>query len=109
MFANANASHRRRECDGLKSCMLHGLLRNLDRSMIVAMVTMRMMESAIDQVINVVAVRNCLVAAAWTMFVFRIMASVATQLVTAVRIGLADRNRVFLDSTALLMAQVTIV
>ena len=47
-------------------------------------------------------------AATWTMFVFRIVADVAAELVTAVRVALADCYSVFLDSTALLMAQVTI-
>ena len=89
--------------------MLHGLLPCVDGPVIVAMVAVRMMESAIDQVIDVVAVRNCFVAATGTMFVFRIVASVAAELVTAVRVSLADRNSVFLDSAALLMAQVTIV
>ena len=47
-------------------------------------------------------------AATWTMFVFRIVADVAAELVAAIRVSLADRNSVFLDSTALLMTQVTI-
>jgi hypothetical protein len=76
--------------------------------MIIAMVAVRMMELAIDEVIDVVAVRHGLVAAAWTVFVFRIMPRLVGEVLTPVGIRLRDRKDVVLLLVAFLMTKMTI-
>jgi hypothetical protein len=77
--------------------------------MIVAMVAVRMMEFAIDQVVDVIAVRHRLVAAAGTMFVLRIMPCLLGELVTTVGIRLANGKDMILHFGAFLMTEMTIV
>jgi hypothetical protein len=81
---------------------------NLYGTMIVAMVAVRMVELAVDQVVDVIAVRHRLVAAAGSMFVRRIMPSLVAKMVTPIRIQLAYGKDVFLNRVALLMVKMTI-
>ena len=76
--------------------------------MIVAMIAMRMVEFAIDEVIDVVAMWHGLVAAAGTMFVLRIMPRLVREVVTPVGIRFRDGKDVVLLLVAFLMTKMTI-
>ena len=56
---------------------------------------MRMMEMPSDQVINVIAMRDCLVATTWTVDVFSVVLATGMFWGTGGWILLADRNHVF--------------
>jgi hypothetical protein len=73
--------------------------------MVVAMVAVGMMELAIDEVIDVVAVWHRLMAAARTMFVFRIMPRLVGEVVTPVGIRFRDGKDVVVLLVALLMTK----
>ena len=78
--------------------------------MIVAVAVVRMVEMPSDQVVNMVPMRNCLVAAPWAMSVFRLMLAAVMTWSAGRGILLADRNHVLCHSTAiLLMAQLPFV
>jgi hypothetical protein len=76
---------------------------------VVAVVAVRVMQVAVDQVINVVAVRDCLVAAAWAVLVIFRMA-LAIVLRRAIRlVHAADRELVLLDISTGLVMQMPVV
>jgi hypothetical protein len=79
------------------------------RAVIVAMVTMRMVEPAVDEIVNVVAVGDCLMAATRAVVVIRTVAQLALEFVATLGIGFRHSNHMIFDPTALLMAQVTVV
>ena len=81
---------------------------NLHGTMIVAMVAVRMVEFAVDQVVDVIAVRHRLVTAARTMLVLRVMPRRVSKMVAPVGIRLANRKNVFLHLVSFLMAEMTI-
>ncbi len=71
--------------------------------MIVAVTVMRMMEMPSDQIIHVIAMRNCLVATTWTVNVSRFMLAAVMTRSAGSRVLLADRNDMFCHSAALLL------
>ena len=76
--------------------------------MIVTMIAVRMVKFAIDEVIDVVAVWHCLMAAAGAMFVLRIMPRLVGEVMTPVGIRFRDRKDVVLLLVAFLMTKMTI-
>lgn len=81
---------------------------DFDRTVIVAMIAVGMMENSIHQIINMIAMRHRLVAAPGTMLVFRIVFLILGELMAALRIGLADGKDMILNCFPVLMNQVTI-
>ncbi len=74
------------------------------------MIAMGMMEMPSDQVIGVITVGNCLMAAARTMDMSRLVLAAVVSWSTSVGIAFADRNRVLCHgSVGFLVAQVTVV
>jgi hypothetical protein len=71
--------------------------------MIVAVTVMRMMKMPSDQVVHVIAMRNCLVTTAWTMNMSRLMLAAVMTRSAGSRILLADRNDMLCHSAALLL------
>jgi hypothetical protein len=86
------------------SAMHHG-----DGAMVITVIAMGMVEMPIDQVVEVIAVRNRLMAAARAMDMFCIMATALMPRRTRIRITLANRNRVLCHSNVFLMAKVALV
>lgn len=81
-----------------------------DGAVIVAMAIMGMVEMPINQVIDMIAVRNCLVAAGRTMDMCRFVVATIVSRRAGIRIALADGNRMFSHHSAfLLVAQVPFV
>jgi hypothetical protein len=76
----------------------------LNAPVIVAVIAVRMMQVAADQVINMVAVRNCLVAAAWAVIVSAFELRRATD-----RIRGIDRNYVLVDMITVNVMQAAVV
>jgi len=81
---------------------------DLHGAMIVTMIAVRMVKFAIDEVIDVVAVWHCLMAAAGAMFVLRIMPRLVGEVMTPVGIRFRDRKDVVLLLVAFLMTKMTI-
>lgn len=71
--------------------------------MIVAMIAMRMMQSAINKIIDVIAMRHLRVAAVGTMYVF-----FTFDRATTIRIGFADFDHMFVDVTVMRVMQVSV-
>ncbi len=91
------------ECSG--GLTLHGL----QRAVIIAMVAVRMVEAAVDEVIDMVAVRNRLMPAAGPMDVPRLMTLVAIIRRALVRVSRAHFDDVLIDLVSVLMVEVAIV
>ena len=83
------------------------LFHHLKRPVVVAVSVMRMMQSAINQIIHVVAVRNGGVAAVGAVNVLSVMAFSSKR--AYVRIGIADGNGVFNHMVAVRMVQMAVV
>ena len=77
--------------------------------MVVAMVTVRMVQVAVDQVVDVVTVRDGFVATTGTMDVVGLMAAALVLGGAAVGIGGRDGDHVLVDVVAMRMVQVTVV
>ena len=74
------------------------------------MIAVGMMEMSSDQVIGVITVGNCLMAAARTMDMSRLVLAAVVSWSTSVGIAFADRNRVLCHGgVGFLVAQVTVV
>jgi len=67
------------------------------------MIAMRMMQAAVNKIINVIAVRHLRMAAVRTMYVFFTLDRVAT-----IRIGFADFDHMFVDVAVMRMMHVSI-
>ena len=76
--------------------------------MVVAVVLVRVVQVALDEVIDVVAVRHRLVAAAGPMLVLCVMSRLVGEVATPVGIRLANGKGVFRNRVALLMTKMTI-
>ena len=87
--------------------MFQKLSYNLKRPMVVAMFVMRMMQSAIHQIIHVVAVWNDGMTAVGAMDVLPVVAFRAKR--AFVRVDVADGNGVFIHMVAVRMMQMTVV
>ena len=70
----------------------------LQRAVIVAVITMRMMEMSIDKIVDVIAVRNGLVTAVGPVNVSRFMAAAAMVRCTLGRVGRRDGQLVLFDA-----------
>ena len=77
--------------------------------MVVAVVAMRMVQMAIDEVIDVVAMRHRFVAAAVAVHVAGFVAAAVVVRRADVRVGGADGDGVFIDVVAVRMVQVSVV
>ncbi|AOJ35023.1 hypothetical protein WJ16_26085 [Burkholderia metallica] len=75
--------------------------------MVVAMIAVRVMEMAVDQVVDVIAVRYLLVPAAGAVDMARLMAAATRR--ALVRIVCTDLDRVLVDMIAMRMMQMAIV
>jgi len=79
-----------------------------ERAVVVAVVAVRMVQVASDEVIDMIAVRHRLVAAAGAMRVARLMAGAAVGSRAAVGVGLGDLDHVLVDMIAVGMVQVPV-
>jgi hypothetical protein len=77
--------------------------------MIVAVIAVRMMQVACDEVVRVVAVRDRVVAAVGAVLVAFLMAAAIVAGRAASRIRGVDRQHVFLDGAAIGMVQMSVV
>ncbi|KVM81402.1 hypothetical protein WJ60_26180 [Burkholderia ubonensis] len=75
--------------------------------MVVAMIAMRVMEAAVDEIIDMVAMRYRFVPASRPVDVTRVVAAAALR--ALIRIPCADFERVFVDMVAVRMVQMAIV
>ena len=89
--------------------MLENLLNNLKRSVIVAMVSMRMMEASINQIVHMITMWNGGVAAIRAMNMLRDMFGGGKIRSAFVGIGGSDGNRMFVHVVAVRMMQVAVV
>jgi hypothetical protein len=90
-----------------KKILVRVLFHHLQRPVVVAVSVMRMMQSAINQIIHVVAVRNGGMAAVGTVNVFPIMAFRSQR--AFVGVDVADGNGVFVHMVTMRMMQMTVV
>lgn len=81
---------------------------NLDSAVIVAMVAMGMVEPAVDQIINMIAVRDRLMTARRTVNMTGLVALVTVFWRAVIRIGLADLDHMFIDMVAVRMVQMAV-
>ena len=84
-------------------------LDDLDRAVIVAMIAMRMVQAAIDQIIDVIAMGHRLMAAIRPMHMAGIMALAGLAVVAAVRVLGADLDDMLIDMIAMRVMEVPIV
>lgn len=75
-----------------------GLWNDFDRTMIITVVAMRMMEMALNQIIDVVTVRYCLVSATGTVVMTGFVAVAMVPGRAVFRILSADFQRMLLDT-----------
>jgi hypothetical protein len=68
--------------------MSHGLTTY--SAVIVALVTVLMMQPAVEQIIHMIATRHSFVPAAWSMDITLFMADMVIQRMPSIRIGFAD-------------------
>ena len=85
------------------------LLRQENGAVIVAVIAIRVMEVAIDEVVNMVAMGNSLVAAVWAVLVFRAVRVTVVAIGAVCRVGGTYAERVFVDMTVMERVQVTVV
>ena len=81
----------------------------LDATVVVAVVAVRMVKMIVHQVINVVAVRNRLMAAVRAVLVTLLVRSTFMVRRAGRRVRRADRQGMFLDLAAILVVQVAVV
>ncbi len=72
------------------------------------MIAMRMVKPALDQIIDVIAVRNCFMPAAWPMRVLRLVAIVPKFRRAAVCIPAVDLVHLLFDDIAFLTVQMAV-
>jgi hypothetical protein len=96
---------RRSKSDGLR----RRAGAKLDSSVIVAVAAVWMVQVSVHQVVGMIAVRDLLVAAMWTVMMVRIVVAALVIRSTTVLIGLADFDAVLVDMTIVLMVQMSIV
>jgi hypothetical protein len=84
------------------------LWNHCERSMIVAVIAMRMMQAPVHEIIDMVAVRHCLMAAIRLVKVFRVVALRVMPQIAPVRIHLVHGNHVLISMASRAMLQATI-
>jgi hypothetical protein len=77
--------------------------------MVVAVVTVRVVQMAVHQVIDMVAMRHGLMTAIWSMYMICRVAVTLVSRRAAIRIEVVHRQAVLVDVIAMHMVQVTIV
>ena len=77
--------------------------------MIVAVVAVHVLKVTVDQVVDVIPMRNGLVTAAWPVDMVRVMPTAAVVRRAVSRVGRRDRDHVLIDVIPVRMMQVTIV
>ena len=95
------------ETDGIYLSSFTG--NDLERSMIVAMIAVRVMQATLDEIINVIAMRHGGVAALWTMDMRGFVAPVAVFRRAAVRVAVARLDHMLNDAVAAWMMQMAVV
>ncbi len=78
-------------------------------SVIIAMITVRMVEVPVDQIVNVVTMWDCLVTAVRAMPVRRIMSAATVVRRTAIGICCSYFDHVFIDATVVQMLEMAMV
>lgn len=81
----------------------------LDGTVVVAVVTMRVVEVTFDEIVGVVTVRDCLVTAARSVFVLGRMARAAMRRCAVGGVLPTDGDRVVVDVVGMRMVEMTIV
>ena len=84
------------------------LLHDFDTAVVVAVSLMRMMQVAIHQIVNMISVRNGLMAAIGTMHMLRIVTFALVSLCAVVRVGGAHLKLVFIDVAFMRVVQVAV-
>ncbi len=85
-----------------------GASGDLQRTVVVAVIAVRMVQMAVDQVIHVVAVRHRFMPAARPMHMTGAMAGTVVLRRAAVRVGGADGDHVLVDMVAMHVMQVAV-
>ena len=85
-----------------------GLFRNSNRPVIVAVIAVRMMEVSVNQVVNMIAMRDGGMAAVWPMNVLRRMPRSSKPGRALFRVHSADGNRVLVHMIAMRMMQMAV-
>lgn len=85
-----------------------GASGDLQRTVVVAVIAVRMVQMTVDQVIDVVAVRHRFVAAAGPMHMTGAMAGTVMLRCAAVRVGGADGDHVLVDMVAMHVMQMAV-
>ncbi len=76
--------------------------------MVIAVITVGMMEMAVDQIVDVVPVRHRLVPAAGSMHVMGIMTTAGMRRRASIGIGGSHRNGVLVDMVSMRMVEVPV-
>ena len=79
------------------------------RTMVVAVVAMRMVQAPFDDIVHMVAVRNRFVPAAGSVNVRTFMTAILAYRTAAIRIGLADSNHMLVHMVLMRVVQVSVV
>ena len=85
----------------LVTTCLSGFLYDLHRSVVVAVIAVGVMKAPVDEVVDVVPVRDGLVPAVWAMGVLRVVAEVCFLMITDVGISRRHLDGMLLDLPAL--------
>lgn len=85
------------------------LLHNFDGSVVVAVIAVGMMQLALDQIIDMIAVRDRFMTTAGSMNMLCLMARMAERRRAAIWVLGVHLDRVLFDDVALLMVQMTVV
>jgi len=78
-------------------------LSDIERAVIVAMIAMGMMQMPIDEIIDVISMRNSLMPAARTVKMGRVMTATAVVRGATIGILVADLDHMFVDMVAVRM------
>jgi hypothetical protein len=73
------------------------------------MVTVLMVQPAVDQIIHMIAMRHSFVPAAWSMNMTLFMTDMVMQRMASIRVGFADFDDVLIDMIAMRVMQMAIV
>ncbi len=76
--------------------------------MVVAMIAMRVMQAALDEIVDMIAVRRRFMSAAGSMHMARLMAFVPVLGGAAVRIAVADFDHMLVDALAVQTMQMSV-
>jgi len=85
------------------------LLNDVDRPVVVAMIAMRMMQVAVDQIVQVIAMRHGVVPASRTVHVPRLVPTALVIGRAAIRVGRRDFQSVFVHVIAMRVMQMAVV